>query len=114
MLCEVNTGLDQIHECPLNCPLNDHILYVLIFWQTSHLGEVVSILIDLSQFLDYNFLIDHLHVAHAALRDGIILIGDERDVESYRERIKTEYDATSPDRERERREFIDRLARGDV
>ena len=53
-------------------------------------------------------------VAHAALRDGIILIGDERDVESYQERIKTEYDATSPDRERERREFIDRLARGDV
>ena len=53
-------------------------------------------------------------VAHAALRDGIILVGDEQAVRSYQKRVKAEYDATLTDRERERREFIDRLARGDV
>ena len=30
------------------------------------------------------------------------------------EQVTAEYDATSHDQERERREFIDRLARGDV
>jgi hypothetical protein len=53
-------------------------------------------------------------VAYAALRDGIVLTGDERAVETYRERIGREYEATANERERERREFIDRLARGDT
>ena len=53
-------------------------------------------------------------VAYAALRDGIVLVGDEHAVRSYQEQVTAEYDATSHDRERERREFIDRLARGDV
>jgi predicted nucleotidyltransferase len=53
-------------------------------------------------------------VAHAALRDGIVLVGDEQVVESYRQQVKREYEATADERERERREFIDRLARGDT
>lgn len=53
-------------------------------------------------------------VARAALWDGILLTGDADSVESYRERVDAEYEAASSERERERREFIDRLVRGDV
>ena len=53
-------------------------------------------------------------VAFAALRDGMILTGDEQAVESCREQIVREYEDSTDERERERREFIDRLARGDV
>lgn len=53
-------------------------------------------------------------VAHAALRDGIVLVDDEEVVESYREQVEREYEDSADERERERREFIDRLARGDV
>ena len=53
-------------------------------------------------------------VAHAALRDGITLVGDEAAVEAYREDVEATYEATADERERERREFIDRLARGDT
>jgi predicted nucleotidyltransferase len=53
-------------------------------------------------------------VAHASLRDGIVLVGDEQAVESYQEQVKREYEATAEERERERREFIDQLARGDT
>jgi predicted nucleotidyltransferase len=53
-------------------------------------------------------------VAHAALRDGITLVGDEAVVEAYREDVEATYEATADERERERREFIDRLARGDT
>jgi predicted nucleotidyltransferase len=54
------------------------------------------------------------HVAYAALRDGRVLVGDERTVEEDRRRLRAEYERTEPDRERERREFIDRLARGET
>ncbi|KTG29769.1 MULTISPECIES: type VII toxin-antitoxin system MntA family adenylyltransferase antitoxin [Haloferax] len=54
------------------------------------------------------------HVAHAALRDGVRIAGDEREVNAYKQRVDTEYDASASEREQERREFIDRLARGDV
>lgn len=53
-------------------------------------------------------------VAYAALRDGIRLAGDEQTVDAYRTQVEAEYEATSDERERQRREFIDRLARGDV
>lgn len=53
-------------------------------------------------------------VAYAALRDGIVLVGDQQTVEEYREQVEREYDASADERERERREFIDRLARGDT
>lgn len=55
-----------------------------------------------------------LPVAHAALRDGRLLMGDEKTVDAYRKQVKQEYEATAEKREREHREFIDRLARGDV
>src|SRR6056297_807885 len=54
------------------------------------------------------------HVAHAALHDGIRLVGDEEAIDAYKRQIDAEYDATASERERQRREFIDRLARGDV
>jgi predicted nucleotidyltransferase len=53
-------------------------------------------------------------VAHAALQNGIVLCGDDKAVSEYRTQIATEYEATKPEREREREAFLDRLARGDV
>lgn len=53
-------------------------------------------------------------VAYAALRDGILLAGDEHAAETYQEQVKTEYETAANKREQERREFIDRLARGDI
>jgi predicted nucleotidyltransferase len=53
-------------------------------------------------------------VAHAALQEGVVLTGDERAVEAYRDEVAAEYESTAAERERRRRELIDRLARGDV
>jgi predicted nucleotidyltransferase len=53
-------------------------------------------------------------VAYAALQNGIVLFGDEEAVTQYRAQIATEYEASEPDRDREREAFLDRLARGDV
>ena len=53
-------------------------------------------------------------VAHAALEDGIRLVGDKGEIDAYRERIDAAYEDTVPDRERERREFIDQLAKGEI
>lgn len=53
-------------------------------------------------------------VAHTALQDGITLVGDEAVVEAYREDVEATYEATADERERERQEFIDRLAQGDT
>jgi len=50
-------------------------------------------------------------VAVAALRDGIVLVGDQEAVTEYKRRVESDYDERAT--ERERREFIDRLARGD-
>ncbi|TKX48498.1 nucleotidyltransferase domain-containing protein [Halorubrum sp. SD690R] len=55
-----------------------------------------------------------LPIARAALQEGVRLVGDEREIAAYREQIDAEYDRTAADRERDRREFIDRLARGDI
>lgn len=55
-----------------------------------------------------------IHVAHAALRDGVCIVGDQQDVETYQQQINAAYEAGASEREQERREFIDRLARGDV
>jgi predicted nucleotidyltransferase len=54
------------------------------------------------------------HVAHAALRDGVRLVGDQEAITTYKQHVDAEYDAGASEREEERREFIDRLARGDV
>lgn len=53
-------------------------------------------------------------VAYAALRDGIVLVGDERAVEEYRERVEREHEASADERKRENQAFIDRLARGET
>ena len=53
-------------------------------------------------------------VAHAALRNGVVLVGDEQTVAAYRAQVEEAYKATAAERERERREFIDRLVRGDA
>ncbi|WP_101297083.1 type VII toxin-antitoxin system MntA family adenylyltransferase antitoxin [Halegenticoccus soli] len=54
------------------------------------------------------------HVARTVLRDGVRLVGDQKDVDTYKQDVEVEYDASASEREEERREFIDRLARGDV
>lgn len=53
-------------------------------------------------------------VAYAALRDGIILVGDEEAVSGALDAVKTAYEATETDRRRANEEFIDRLARGET
>jgi predicted nucleotidyltransferase len=53
-------------------------------------------------------------VAYNALRNGRVLVGDEETVAAYRDRVEAEYEATDDERKREHREFIERLARGDV
>ena len=60
--------------------------------------------------------IDALAVAvqHAALRDGIVLCGDDDAVADYREQITAAYESTADERTAERQAFIDRLARGDT
>jgi hypothetical protein len=45
-----------------------------------------------------------------ALRDGIRLVGDDREVDGSRERVEAEYEETAAERDRDRREFVDRLA----
>jgi predicted nucleotidyltransferase len=54
------------------------------------------------------------HVAHAVLRDGVRLVGDQDTITAYKQDVDAEYTASENERDRERREFLDRLARGDV
>jgi len=54
------------------------------------------------------------HVAHTALRDGIPIVGNERAIADYQQRVAAAYERDRSEREQERRAFIDRLARGDV
>lgn len=51
-------------------------------------------------------------VAYAALRDGILLVGDEDLVQEYHQAVEEEYEATASERDQENREFLDRLAQG--
>lgn len=53
-------------------------------------------------------------VAYTALRDGQVIVGGEDKVESFRERVTKVYEASADERQRERREFVDRLARGET
>ena len=55
-----------------------------------------------------------LAVARVALRGGIRLVGDEQAVDAYRKRIEAADESSATDRERERQEFIDRLATGEL
>lgn len=51
-------------------------------------------------------------VARRALRDGVLLVGDDADVAADRQRVEREYEATREEREAERRAFLDDLAEG--
>lgn len=51
-------------------------------------------------------------VARRALRDGVLLVGDEAVRASDRARIEREYEATREEREAARRAFLDDLAEG--
>jgi predicted nucleotidyltransferase len=53
-------------------------------------------------------------VAYRAVHDGIVLVGDDRAVDTYRTRIARAYEADEETRTEQRDAFIDRLARGDV
>lgn len=55
-----------------------------------------------------------LTVAHAALVDGRLLVGNEDAFTARREQVRQSYESTAAEREREREAFIDRLARGDT
>lgn len=55
-----------------------------------------------------------LSVARRALRDGFELVGDSEDIDAYHEQIESAYEMSVAERERERQEFIDRLARGEL
>lgn len=53
-------------------------------------------------------------VALSALRDGQFLYGDHATKAADERRLEQQVDASSEDRKRRQREFIDRLAKGDV
>ena len=53
-----------------------------------------------------------VHVAHAALRDGIVVAGEMST--AYREEVEQEYEATAGERAAQREELIERLASGDM
>ncbi|WEL20668.1 nucleotidyltransferase domain-containing protein [Halorhabdus sp. BNX81] len=55
-----------------------------------------------------------LPVVRRALQDGIRLVGDQEDIDAYRGRIEAEYETSAAKRKRERQEFIDRLAKGEL
>jgi predicted nucleotidyltransferase len=52
-------------------------------------------------------------VAHAALRDRIVIVGDEATVKTLEREVAAEYEAKSKSRKRDREAFIERLAQGD-
>lgn len=51
-------------------------------------------------------------VALRALREGVLVIGDESRLETDRDRLESTASETAADRLREQRSFIDRIARG--
>ncbi|SFR90327.1 Predicted nucleotidyltransferase [Halomicrobium zhouii] len=53
-------------------------------------------------------------VAHAALRDGVRLVGDEQTIDEYRTQVQTEYESSSAARKADDEAFIERLARGEI
>ncbi|CCQ33006.1 Nucleotidyltransferase protein [Halorhabdus tiamatea SARL4B] len=67
------------------------------------------------QFIDVSDIEDlPLPVVRRALRDGIRLVGDQQAIDAYCERIEAEYETSAAARKRERQEFIDRLAKGEL
>lgn len=58
--------------------------------------------------------LDHLstEIAHAALQEGIRIVGDEETVDEYRQQSTVEYEQTAADRQRAREALLRRLKRG--
>lgn len=51
---------------------------------------------------------------HRVLDEGLLLVGDVDDVAEYAEQVTDAVTRTATDRDADRREFIDRLARGEL
>jgi len=62
MLREIDTRLNEIHECSLNRSLDDDIINVLRFGYSPHLLQIVCVLVDVPELVNDNLLIDHLDV----------------------------------------------------
>lgn len=58
--------------------------------------------------------LDHLptEIAHAALQEGVPLVGDEETVADYRQQVATAYEQTAADRKRDREALLRRLEQG--
>lgn len=58
--------------------------------------------------------LEHLptEIAHSALQEGVLLVGDEETVEKYREQVTTTYEQTAADRKRDREALLRRLEQG--
>lgn len=58
--------------------------------------------------------LEHLptEIAHAALQEGILLVGGEDTVDQYRQQVTEEYEQTAADRKRAREELLRRLQQG--
>lgn len=62
MLSKVDTGLDQVHQCPFDCSVGNYICNVALFGHPSHLLQVRSVLVDVLEFVSDDLRIDHLHI----------------------------------------------------
>lgn len=51
-------------------------------------------------------------IAHAALQEGILLVGDAETVDEYRRQVTVEYEQGAGDRQRDREALLRRLERG--
>jgi predicted nucleotidyltransferase len=74
-------------------------------------GELMALLgrddVDVSE-------LDHLptEIAHSALQEGVLLVGDEETVADYRQQVATAYEQTATDRKRDRDALLRRLEQG--
>ena len=58
--------------------------------------------------------LDHLptEIAHSALQEGVLIVGDEETVAEYRQQVATAYERTAADRQRDREALLRRLEQG--
>ncbi|MFC6941194.1 nucleotidyltransferase domain-containing protein [Salinirubellus sp. GCM10025818] len=74
-------------------------------------GELMALLgrddVDVSE-------LDHLptEIAHSALQEGVLLVGDEETVADYRQQVAKAYEQTATDRKRDRDALLRRLEQG--
>lgn len=51
-------------------------------------------------------------IAHSALQEGVLIVGDEEAVAEYRQQVATAYERTAADRKRDREALLRRLEQG--